>query len=183
MKKIQNKKLCSRCKCEKEESQFYLVKSKNVTPYLQSICKKCNNIAASEWQRKNPERFKAQYRHRFTNDPEKIRKQKSVSECKRNQKLKRRVLNYYSNGTLNCDCCGETSFEFLCLDHINGGGSKHRREISGVKTIYQWVESNEYPIGFRVLCHNCNMSLGFYGYCPHQISRENTSLEQKEIIL
>jgi hypothetical protein len=21
---------------------------------------------------------------------------------------------------------------------------------------------------YRVLCHNCNTALGFYGYCPHQ---------------
>jgi hypothetical protein len=27
---------------------------------------------------------------------------------------------------------------------------------------------NNFPDGFQVLCHNCNMSIGLYGYCPHQ---------------
>lgn len=31
----------------------------------------------------------------------------------------------------------------------------------------QWCRRNGYPKGFRVLCHNCNMAIGFYGYCPH----------------
>jgi hypothetical protein len=26
---------------------------------------------------------------------------------------------------------------------------------------------NGFPDGYRVLCHNCNMALGQYGYCPH----------------
>ncbi len=25
-----------------------------------------------------------------------------------------------------------------------------------------------YPTGFRVLCHNCNCALAYYGSCPHE---------------
>lgn len=68
-----------------------------------------------------------------------------------------------------CACCGESRIEFLAVDHIGGAGNEHRRNVkarSG-QNLYNWLKSNGYPPGFRVLCHNCNMALGFYGYCPH----------------
>ena len=80
------------------------------------------------------------------------------------------VLSHYSNGTFKCACCGEFAYEFLALDHTNGDGCKHRREIgtgSGV-SYYKWFINNNFPAGFRVLCHNCNLAIAFYGQCPHQ---------------
>lgn len=65
-----------------------------------------------------------------------------------------------------CECCGETRFEFLAIDHRNGGGSEHRRrEVKG--PIERWLKRHGYPEGFRVLCHNCNGAIGYYGVCPH----------------
>jgi hypothetical protein len=65
-----------------------------------------------------------------------------------------------------CACCGEANTEFLAFDHINGGGYQHRK--SGVCKLSSWLVRNNFPEGFRVLCHNCNMSRGLYGYCPHE---------------
>lgn len=81
------------------------------------------------------------------------------------KKVRFEVLSYYSNGIPTCACCGEMILEFLCIDHINGGGSRNQKKTSG--NIYAWLKKNDYPLGFRVLCHNCNSALGFYGYCPH----------------
>lgn len=67
---------------------------------------------------------------------------------------------------LSCDCCGEDIYEFLTIDHINGGGNKHRKEI-GQSVIYKWLIDNNFPEGFRTLCYNCNSCLGHYGYCAH----------------
>lgn len=88
---------------------------------------------------------------------------------KKNQrKLRLQCIYYYSNGKNSCKCCGESHTEFLAIDHENGGGSKHRKEIKKkCYSIYSFLIKNNFPKGFRVLCHNCNMSLGFYGYCPH----------------
>ena len=73
----------------------------------------------------------------------------------------------------SCACCGEDRYEFLAIDHINGGGTKHRKELSGGNRgghpMYQWLADNNYPNGFRVLCHNCNVALGMYGFCPHNV--------------
>jgi len=75
-----------------------------------------------------------------------------------------KALTHYGG---KCVCCGETTQEFLSIDHINGGGNKHRQEI-GIGQIYRWLEKNNYPTDFQVLCYNCNLSIGFNGYCPHQ---------------
>jgi hypothetical protein len=84
-------------------------------------------------------------------------------------KLKMECFVHYGNGRAACVCCGENAFEFLCLDHIGGGGKKHLREIGRTSgsDLYRYLRKMGYPPGLRVLCHNCNMSLGFFGYCPH----------------
>ena len=77
-------------------------------------------------------------------------------------KLKKDVLNHYGH---KCACCGETTFEFLTLDHIDGNGAKHRKRVGNV---YSWLRKNNYPSGYQILCFNCNCAKGFYGKCPHQ---------------
>lgn len=39
---------------------------------------------------------------------------------------KLKVLEKYSQGKIACSCCGESTIEFLSIDHINGGGTSHR---------------------------------------------------------
>lgn len=77
------------------------------------------------------------------------------------------VLLHYSDGQLCCKCCGETIYEFLSLDHIDGGGTQHRKSL-GSKYIISELISLGMPVGYQVLCHNCNMAKGFYGVCPHK---------------
>jgi hypothetical protein len=79
------------------------------------------------------------------------------------------VIKAYGN---KCKCCKENRTEFLCIDHIkgNGDGRRHRKKVGNtIKWLYkQLVKGKIYKSRFRVLCHNCNLSLGFYGYCPHK---------------
>ena len=90
----------------------------------------------------------------------------------RKARLKLEVLQAY--GGAICACCGETHIEFLSIDHINGRGAAHRRELTGADsrhmvgaTFYKWVKDHQFPLGFRVLCMNCNFALGHFSYCPH----------------
>ena len=80
------------------------------------------------------------------------------------------ILQFYGGNPPKCKCCGESIIQFLCIDHINGGGSKHRKEMgqSG-SNLYRWIVKNDFPKGFQVLCNNCNMAKGFYGECPHGV--------------
>lgn len=51
-----------------------------------------------------------------------------------------------------CPCCDPDVME---IDHVDGGGNEHRREI-GQSALYAWLKSNGFPAGFRVLCPTCN---------------------------
>lgn len=65
-----------------------------------------------------------------------------------------------------CECCGETSFYFLTVDHINGGGNKERRMIGNGNYPF-YLKREGYPKDkYRCLCMNCNHVFGIYGYCP-----------------
>jgi uroporphyrinogen-III decarboxylase len=97
-----------------------------------------------------------------------------INERSKEYNSKRRiiVLKFYGGEIPSCKCCGEKEIKFLSIDHTNGGGNKHRKEI-GLKdgkggNICHWIIKNNFPDGFQVLCHNCNMAKGFYGKCPHK---------------
>jgi hypothetical protein len=77
------------------------------------------------------------------------------------------ALQHYSNGKNCCYCCGESVIRLLCLDHINGGGNKHKREVKWTR-LYQWAKQNGWPPILRVACHSCNIGAHLNGgACPH----------------
>lgn len=80
------------------------------------------------------------------------------------KELKDKIVAHYGG---RCDCCGENRREFLAIDHMHGGGARHRSSFGGAAAFYRWL-GKHFPEGYRILCHNCNQSLGIYGYCPHQ---------------
>ncbi len=82
-----------------------------------------------------------------------------------NRQLRQKAIDAYGG---KCACCGISQYEFLALDHVKGGGNIHRKALgfSG-NAITRYVIKNGYPQEFRVLCHNCNCAIGFYGSCPH----------------
>ena len=82
--------------------------------------------------------------------------------------LRMKILRRYSGETPTCACCPETAYEFLTIDHIDGGGLEQRRQIglSG-RSVYKWIIDNDFPPLFQVLCYNCNFAKGSDGKCPH----------------
>lgn len=81
----------------------------------------------------------------------------------RRRQEKRDLFQRY--GGAKCSRCGEEEIDFLTIDHIGGGGARHRREIG--TNIYKWLRENNYPVGFRVLCMNCNWATRHGRPCPH----------------
>lgn len=77
--------------------------------------------------------------------------------------LRREVVLKYGRV---CRCCGEARREFLALDHI--GGVKPKNLPRSGQSLYRALHKKNWPLGFRILCHNCNVSHGLYGYCPHK---------------
>lgn len=80
--------------------------------------------------------------------------------------MKYAALVAYSSKHPECACCGLDQWQFLTIDHVNGGGNQHRKSM-GVTSIFRWLKANNYPPGFQVLCHNCNLAKYIYGQCPH----------------
>lgn len=132
-----------------------------------------------EYNKANPEKKRAYNKRWFEENKErkhelaKIYREVNKDEIEakrkaRHWKLKIEVWENYGGAV--CSCCGIIEREFLTIDHINGGGGKHRKELraSGSQHIYQWLKKNNYPEGYRVLCMNCNFSFGMYGFCPHE---------------
>ena len=81
------------------------------------------------------------------------------------KKIREAVIKGYGG---KCACCEESHYEFLALDHKDGGGTKERKIIK-TATLYRKVLRENFPPEYRILCHNCNSSLGYYGYCPHNL--------------
>jgi len=152
-------RICRDCGKEFELTTDNFYKQRNGFFYH---CKVCHKIREKKWKAEHPERAKEICRNSY----EKSKKRYIKEGSSRDKEARLKVFRYYSGENYCCACCGETIYEFLCVDHINGGGGKHRLEIGGGK-IARWLISNNYPEGFRILCHNCNQSLGLYGHCPH----------------
>jgi len=79
---------------------------------------------------------------------------------------KRIVLEHYGN---KCACCGETTPQFLTIDHIKNDGRSHRKKTGSGSAFYTWLIKNKLPdnLDLQVLCWNCNMAKAHYRYCPH----------------
>jgi hypothetical protein len=91
------------------------------------------------------------------------------------EKMRRDILTYYSNKTLTCACCGETEYTFLTIDHINNGGMKERREFKGGgHQFYRRIIKNKFPVGYQVLCYNCNCGRAKTPdkKCPHESKKD-----------
>lgn len=69
--------------------------------------------------------------------------------------LRNKILSILGN---KCVWCGENDFRCLQIDHINGGGSKERREQKGATTYYKYIidEINNKTNRYQILCANCN---------------------------
>ena len=84
-------------------------------------------------------------------------------------KLRADTIEHYGG---KCACCGESEPSFLTIDHINGNGNAHRKEIGrGSVLMYKWLKKNGWPEGYQVLCWNCNCARHLYqnaGVCPHE---------------
>ncbi len=139
---------------------------RNISTTMHPECRKALGVIKTRERRKTAaeqDKMRQRSKRRWQNiTPEEIKKGRE--RHKEINRLQRNTVIFHYGG--KCACCGEVKIEFLCIDHINGNGNSHRKEIGN--NIYRWLIDNNFPQDFRVLCHNCNMSLGLYGYCPHQ---------------
>ena len=84
--------------------------------------------------------------------------------AKYHKELRHDVIVAYGG---KCICCSESTFEFLAIDHVNGGGEQQRKQdIIGSK-FYKQLKEAHYPSEYRLLCNNCNYGIfRNHGFCP-----------------
>jgi hypothetical protein len=139
--------LCSQC--GKIPCEPGYAKCLTCLDYYRAYCRRTKHASTIKWQANNPEKCKHTRR--------------GV-----NQRCKAEVLAHYGGV---CACCGESELAFLSIDHINGGGTAHRKRLhsKGWGSFHRWLKNQGYPEGYRVLCLNCNMAVAFGRVCPHQV--------------
>jgi hypothetical protein len=109
-------------------------------------CTPCRKLYEKEYREKDSTRARRAVKHR---------------------ELREKAFAGYGS---KCACCSEARFEFLAIDHVNGGGRKER-ETKSTQQIARKIINLNFPKEYRVLCHNCNQAIGWYGKCPHEIER------------
>lgn len=159
----ENKKKCPKCNEVKSFDEFYQRKNpRNKWDRFQGHCKTCSLKRRKDWyEAGGKEKVLLNAKKARIENPQKFKDRHK----KWNWDSKMKALNAYG---AKCQCCGEKEPIFLAIDHINNDGAKHRKELSNKQTIYTWLRKNNYPTGFQVLCHNCNMAKA-WGECPHKI--------------
>jgi hypothetical protein len=85
-------------------------------------------------------------------------------------RLKLETIEAYGG---QCVCCGEKEPLFLTIDHINGDGKQDRDLGHTTGTgFYRYLRKVGWPKDrYRLLCFNCNTARGFWGVCPHELSK------------
>ena len=167
-------KTCIDCHIEKIDDDFYHVHGR---PGKTPRCKPCHKIKKDAWIKENPDKVRAYIKTSYAKDRDKKcaysrayaqRWPERHAAQQRKQRRKMKLAAFAAYGGNVCVCCGETEIAFLSIDHINGGGIKHRKITGAGNLFYRWLNRNEYPEGYRVMCHNCNHGREINGgICPH----------------
>ncbi len=121
-----------------------------------------NREYTNNYRKTHPRNYKKEYSKEYKKAHPTTRKQNQEYRAK----LKMEVFNAYGGAV--CSCCGETHIEFLSIDHANNDGAEHRKIVPASK-LYNWLKTNNFPSGYKVLCMNCNFAKGHFGICPHEI--------------
>ena len=190
---------CTQCKILKPFSDFYRLHT--LKDGHQSRCKKCDGLLKRKWRethreqarnraqvyrrlfrQRHPEEYRAYRKRWIAKHPETVKAQRqryyrrhreSLRENKRQDwlALRKECLKAYGN---QCVCCGIPDTIFLTIDHIDGKGNEHRRNLKqqgfGKTGIYKFLKSQGWPkTNYRILCWNCNHAVTYNRTCPHQV--------------
>ncbi len=106
-----------------------------------------------EWYQRNKEhrqKVNRAYQHKHKYRLAKLAKANRI-------KIKIQVITHYGNGKISCTKCPEVRLAALTIDHINGGGGIHRKELKRIRgeNWYKWLIKNGFPDGYQTLCMNC----------------------------
>jgi hypothetical protein len=155
-------KTCKDCGTKKPLTEFRHRKNHYGVMVPIARCRPCEPAYEKRLRDNTPQRertlaYRREY-HRKNGDQ--IRARNAAWRWERRLK----VLAAYGG---KCVCCGESTPEFLVLDHINGGGTAERKQLGNGNEIIAQLIREGYPETMQILCANCNMAKERPGGCPH----------------
>ena len=149
-------KTCKRCGETRPADQFVVNRS---AANGGNICRPCRRQRDAERRAAKRQEFRDRHSAWRAANRDHVR----AYTRRKARELRDQVLDAYGG---ECACCGERVRDFLTLDHINGGGTAHRKATWG--KVYQQVKREGFPPGYRVLCWDCNWAYRLMGDCPHR---------------
>lgn len=167
-------KICRLCLTQLNSDNWYLSLSK----INNQICKSCSKIKNKKWFENNPGKMSEYSKKDYYKNREKKLKAKKIWDANNREHISKRdkerrakyrlqVIQHYGN---KCNCCNESEYRFLTIDHVNNDGNKHRAELKSRAQahLYRTIIKENYPDKYQILCFNCNMGKALNnGICPH----------------
>lgn len=151
--------------CGKVFKSYFITKTQK---FCSSSCQrinyeKNNPEKIKKWRKEERERNKVKYinygkNYRKSEKYDNNKVKGIFKEAAKNHKIKLKldILSNYSNGIPKCNICNEVNIEFLTIDHIYGCSKELRKQQGTGHNLYRWLKNNNYPLGYQVLCWNCN---------------------------
>jgi hypothetical protein len=142
-------KRCYKCEIDKVLREFYKDSSK-----IDGLCPQCK-----ECKNKQIRAYNATPRGKEVNKRYKNSTKGQVVHYRYRGGIKNKVLTHYSISNIPmCAAKGCTimDVDMLCIDHIDNGGNKHRKETGSGGKVYGWLIKHGLPPGYQVLCWNHN---------------------------
>jgi hypothetical protein len=171
---------CKKCRETKPLSEFEVCNKER--GWRRWECRSCTAKRVRAWTEKSKDRIRAYMRQwHVEHRDEAIARAAAWSAAHPERRRQISLAHYYrlqheamlAYGGYRCRCCGETEPMFLTIDHVNNDGARHREEIGslGGARFYRWLRDRGFPLGFQVLCMNCNHGRHRNGgVCPHETS-------------
>ena len=104
-----------------------------------------------------------EYMHEYQKKPK-------AKACQREYKMRVKSAAFNRIGGMRCALCGCDEMIFLTVDHADGNGVAHRKQLQGRGRgggpVYSWiVKASDEELAkwnLRILCYNCNCALNYY---------------------
>lgn len=173
-------KQCNKCNGVFDDKHFQ--RNRRLKDGLTDTCKVClNEQRRTNYQLKKDGTFVSKARmprltdeqrsqrkdeHREYNKQYRLRNLETLKIQKKNYMNKTKLDGIIAYGG-KCSCCGESTYEFLTIEHLNGRDKSDKKKLTG-KQMWVRAKAEGYPDTYTVLCFNCNCAKGAFGTCPHQ---------------
>ena len=166
-------------KAYQQTSEYKAMKKEYTKAYISKPENKIKRATTRKIRNSRPE-IKA-HNKAYNQMPENGAKVKKTREGKRLKILQHYSLNLSNSDKPCCHCCGENFHsDFLAIDHVLGRVEMesipeliaigYSSKLEG-ENLMRWIVKNNFPEGFKILCHNCNMAKGMKknnNKCPHE---------------